>query len=161
MANPSSLTDKNLYAYCDNNPVNRIDENGDMWKEAISLSSGSALLTMSVVALKTLGSSVVAAISSITPAGWAVIGVVALAVVVVNVAPKVVTKIKEATYSTVKVRQMSKGGRQKIRDSGLTDLSDEEVSSRAHDNSLPSWERKRYKTEEKARGLRNKQKRKR
>ena len=28
---PSSLGDKNLYAYCDNNPVTRKDSNGELW----------------------------------------------------------------------------------------------------------------------------------
>ena len=28
---PMSLTDKNLFAYCDNNPVMRVDDEGDFW----------------------------------------------------------------------------------------------------------------------------------
>ncbi len=31
LASPTALTDKNLYAYCDNNPVMRKDENGKFW----------------------------------------------------------------------------------------------------------------------------------
>ena len=30
-ATPMGLTDKNLYAYCDNNPVMRVDGDGDFW----------------------------------------------------------------------------------------------------------------------------------
>ena len=30
-ATPDALTDKNLYAYCDNNPVMRVDEDGEFW----------------------------------------------------------------------------------------------------------------------------------
>ena len=30
-ASPASLTDKNLFAYCDNNPVMRVDKNGEFW----------------------------------------------------------------------------------------------------------------------------------
>ena len=30
-ASPTALTDKNLFAYCDNNPVMRVDYNGDYW----------------------------------------------------------------------------------------------------------------------------------
>ena len=30
-ATPTALTDKNLYAYCDNNPVMRSDEDGEFW----------------------------------------------------------------------------------------------------------------------------------
>ena len=44
-------------------------------------------------------------------------------------------------------------------DTGLSDLSDEEISRRARDKSLSGEERRRYQTEEKVRGLRNKQKR--
>ena len=44
-------------------------------------------------------------------------------------------------------------------DSGLSSYSDEEISKFAHDKSLSSYERKRFQTEEKERGLRNKQKR--
>ena len=31
LASPRALTDKNLYAYCDNNPVMRIDRGGEFW----------------------------------------------------------------------------------------------------------------------------------
>ena len=30
-ATPMSLTDKNLYAYCDNNPITRVDNGGEFW----------------------------------------------------------------------------------------------------------------------------------
>ena len=30
-ATPMALTDKNLYAYCDNNPVMRVDCDGEFW----------------------------------------------------------------------------------------------------------------------------------
>jgi RHS repeat-associated protein len=49
----------------------------------------------------------------------------------------------------------AKGGKQNVRDSGLKNISDEEVSELAHDKSLPSSQRKRYQKEEKARGLRH------
>ncbi len=45
------------------------------------------------------------------------------------------------------------------RDSGLSGYSDEEISEKARDKSLSSEERRRFVTEEKVRGLRNKQKR--
>ncbi|MBO7305067.1 MAG: hypothetical protein J6V09_07600, partial [Clostridia bacterium] len=32
-ATPDALTDKNLYAYCDNNPVMRVDNGGEFWLE--------------------------------------------------------------------------------------------------------------------------------
>ena len=36
-ASPSALTDKNLYAYCDNNPIMRGDDEGDCWHILIGL----------------------------------------------------------------------------------------------------------------------------
>ena len=30
-ASPMGLTDKNLYAYCDNNPITRVDKDGEFW----------------------------------------------------------------------------------------------------------------------------------
>ena len=49
------LYDKNLYAYCDNNPINRVDEEGDVWELAavgsIGRMLGTAALTISNVAL--------------------------------------------------------------------------------------------------------------
>ena len=30
-ATPDQLTDKNIFAYCDNNPVTRLDEDGEFW----------------------------------------------------------------------------------------------------------------------------------
>ena len=34
-ATPGALTDKNLYAYCDNNPVMRVDRSGNAWWQAV------------------------------------------------------------------------------------------------------------------------------
>jgi RHS repeat-associated protein len=53
----------------------------------------------------------------------------------------------------------AKGGKQKVKDTGLQDLSDEEVSERARDKSRSGKERRRYQKEEKARKNRNKNKR--
>jgi RHS repeat-associated protein len=55
---------------------------------------------------------------------------------------------------------MAKGGKQNKKDSGLAKESDADISRKARDKSLSPAERKRYQTEEKARGLRNKEKRK-
>jgi len=30
------VTDKNLFAYCDNNPIVRVDENGEFWQAALA-----------------------------------------------------------------------------------------------------------------------------
>ena len=53
---------------------------------------------------------------------------------------------------------LSKGGKQRIRDSGLKGVSDQEIARRARDKSLSNKERSRYKREEKARDLRNQKK---
>ena len=36
-ATTMALTDKNLYAYCDNNPVNRVDGDGEFWGSAVAI----------------------------------------------------------------------------------------------------------------------------
>jgi hypothetical protein len=55
--------------------------------------------------------------------------------------------------------KFAKGGNQNVKDTGLEGVSDEEVSRSARDKSLSPEERLRYQREEKARGLRNKNKR--
>ena len=40
VGNESTLTDKNLYAYCDNNPIMRVDEDGEFWNIAIGVGAG-------------------------------------------------------------------------------------------------------------------------
>ena len=42
VTSPMSLMDKNLYAYCDNNPVMRADEDGDFWSVLIGAAVGVA-----------------------------------------------------------------------------------------------------------------------
>ncbi|MGM9646446.1 MAG: RHS repeat-associated core domain-containing protein, partial [Eubacteriales bacterium] len=39
-ASPTELTDKNLYAYCDNNPVMRIDDGGEFWHIVVGAAIG-------------------------------------------------------------------------------------------------------------------------
>ena len=40
IATPKQLTDKNLFTYCDNNPIVRIDEGGEFWNWVIGASVG-------------------------------------------------------------------------------------------------------------------------
>lgn len=54
---------------------------------------------------------------------------------------------------------LGKGGKGNELDTGLSDLTDQEVSDRAKDRNLSGEERRRYQKEEKARGKRNKNKR--
>ena len=62
-------------------------------------------------------------------------------------------------YNAAKEQYIYSKKRTARRDSGLVGVSDEEVSRRARDKSLPTQETERYKTEEKVRGRRNEQKR--
>jgi len=50
LATPDQLTDKNLYAYCDSNPVVRVDYDGEFWSE-IGLTIA---ITASIVAVGAL-----------------------------------------------------------------------------------------------------------
>ena len=50
-ATSDALTDKNLYAYCDNNPVMRVDHNGEFWLElGIMITGGAIGATVNVIA---------------------------------------------------------------------------------------------------------------
>lgn len=60
----SKLKDNNIFTYCDNNPINNKDEEGDVWQLALAGGPSSAGAAIAVA-------------GSITPAGWAVIGVTA------------------------------------------------------------------------------------
>ena len=43
IATPMSLTDKNLYAYCDNNPISRADRDGQFWNVVIGAAAGAVV----------------------------------------------------------------------------------------------------------------------
>jgi len=48
-ATPLSLTDKNLFAYCDNNPVMRVDHGGHFWGSAFDvISLGASIVEVCV-----------------------------------------------------------------------------------------------------------------
>ena len=50
IATPQGFTDKNLFAYCDNNPVLRFDNDGEFWHIVIGAAIGAAVnFTVSVV----------------------------------------------------------------------------------------------------------------
>ena len=53
-ATPYALTDKNLYAYCDNNPVMRIDKTGCIWNILIGAGVGAVLGAISSIASQLL-----------------------------------------------------------------------------------------------------------
>ena len=60
-ATPMGLTDKNLFAYCDNNPITRIDSGGDFWNTIIGAAAGAVVggITAAI-----MGTDIVAGIAS-------------------------------------------------------------------------------------------------
>ena len=46
-ASPYDVTDKNLYAYCDNNPITRADDGGQVWNVIIGAAIGGAISLVS------------------------------------------------------------------------------------------------------------------
>ncbi len=67
-----SLTDKNLYAYCDNNPVMRVDGDGEFWV-TIGIMAVGALIGMAISAV----SSAATQYSLNNEVNWASVGVAA------------------------------------------------------------------------------------
>lgn len=53
----------------------------------------------------------------------------------------------------------AKGGRQRVRDTGLEGMTDEEIQDRINDPKIDPKEKRRLQKEQKGRGVRNKQKR--
>ena len=48
-ATPMALTDKNLFAYCDNNPISRIDVGGEFWESAFDVVSlGASIVEVAI-----------------------------------------------------------------------------------------------------------------
>ena len=68
----TSLYNKNLYAYCDNDSVNRIDIDGYMWE--VALAGGGAMATGSGFSM----SAILAGLSTFVPVGLAILGTVAV-----------------------------------------------------------------------------------
>ncbi len=46
-----SVTDKNLFAYCDNNPLLRIDESGDFWHIIVGAATGALISGLTTIVL--------------------------------------------------------------------------------------------------------------
>ena len=93
------LYDKNLYAYCDNNPITRIDEDGDIWELAIA--GGGTIAAGSGFSLSALGGSILAGLGAITPVGWIVIGTVVITSAVVISVQYAKSKSKEKSKEEV------------------------------------------------------------
>ena len=65
-ATPDALTDKNLYAYCDNNPVMRVDYGGEFWHIVVGAAIGALIGGVS---------SIVGQIVSGGEVNWAEVGI--------------------------------------------------------------------------------------
>ena len=86
----SKLKDNNIFTYCDNNPINNKDEEGDVWQLALAGGPSSAGAAIAVA-------------GSITPAGWIAIGVAATVTVGVIAYSHYRTR-NTITYSKAKSR---------------------------------------------------------
>ncbi len=74
--------------------------------------------------------------------------------------PIISEKIDDFSNSIDELLTYSKGGKQNVRDTGLINVSDEEINRRLKDSKTSPQERKRLNKEQKGRGERNKRKRK-
>ena len=74
--------------------------------------------------------------------------------------PIISEKIDDFSNSIDELLTYSKGGKQNVRDTGLINVSDEEINRRLKDSETSPQERKRLNKEQKGRGERNKRKRK-
>ena len=114
LGSSSDLYDMNLYAYCDNNPIVRVDSGGATWK--LSLASGSVLASGGMVkigaaaVLKSIGGTIMAGVSAVTPIGWLAIGTVVVVGGIVYIKGK---KRKRPKKLGKRVRMMLQAGQKK------------------------------------------------
>ena len=107
-ASPNGLTDKNLYAYCDNNPVIRVDNGGQFWDTifaavtivATAVAVVAATVVTCGVAAVAIGGSVAVAATSVTATATAV-GIFATKVAVVSAVSTVTAHVVEETVEKV------------------------------------------------------------
>ena len=174
-ANTYGLTDKNYFSYCDNNPVMRIDDGGGFWGEVltgVAIIAGVTAVAALAVVTGGISVGVVTAVgggsmltASISSAGATALAVSATAGTISISSGYYANKISDielfgsasATYGST--LNMSKGGRQNIRDSGLAGVSDHDIDQLLRNPSTSKAEKQRLRKEQKARGTRNKQKR--
>ena len=160
-----SLQQYNLYLYCLDNPVNRGVKEGDI-SIAIGISGA--------VAIKVLGYAIcftaiilgIRMIQKEAPYITAKISsAVAIGAVQAYSTMKSIVKPKGATVSmgwhlpNNLIRNMSKGGKQRVIDTGLVGIPIEELLRRHGDSKTPADEKKRIERHLKGESVRNKQKR--
>ena len=151
--------DKNLFAYCDNDPVNRKDDGGDLWEEITTLGDsifrsalifgglaiGAAVLSAFVVGTGGAGAiAIAAAIGTIAEASMYTAAIGALIGTMTVVVGEIGTEL-----------EMSKGHQGNMRDSGLAGLSDADIQAKIKDPQTKGKEKRRLQREEKARRNRN------
>jgi hypothetical protein len=129
----SNSQEYNRYAYCCNNPINKVDADGH----------NVAAISMSLSTLGGIG----IGISMATGVGEAAIGVGLIAIGVYMLADSISDSIMES-----KVRDSKEGD-------DTINLTTEEINRLAKDKSLPASERLKYQRAQKYRDQRNKQKR--
>jgi RHS repeat-associated protein len=134
---------QNLYAYVGNNPVLYVDPSG----HSAICQGGSLTKTWASTMWWLPTADLVLPIGDIIYVGGTVV------TGAIEYGPMLVLAVDSL------IAQASRG-KQNVRDSGLSDVPDEEISRLARDKTLTSNERQRYIKEEKARGLRNVKKRK-
>ena len=91
LASPPELTDRNVYAYCDNNPITRNDDGGKFWNIAIGALVGAAVGAVASVATQlvttgsvNVGSVAIAAVSGAISGGFAASGIPVKGQVIAN-----------------------------------------------------------------------------
>ena len=83
---PTDITDKNLYSYCDNNPIVRADVDGDFWHIVIGAAVGGAVAATTTALSGGSGKEIlISAVSGALSGGLACSGLGKAALVVANV----------------------------------------------------------------------------
>jgi len=107
LATPDQLTDKNLFAYCDNNPIMRVDGDGEFWNILIGavvgglvsgvISAASQYLEDGTINLKSVG---IAAIGGAVSGGFAASGVLVGGQMIANGIIGAVTSVADTYVSS-------------------------------------------------------------
>ena len=84
-ATMDDVTDKNLFAYCDNNPIVREDKDGDYWQQLALAGGGAVGGSWAAIANALSGALVAGGSNAWNPVGLAILGVVAVVAVIVVV----------------------------------------------------------------------------
>ena len=160
------LTGYNLFSYCSNNPVMGYDPQGSasFWETLKCVGLEVAKQAAVVAGIATAAALIIGGISgTIVSGGAAAVALPAAFTLAVSVAEASIAiatvSAGVAAVGTIGESITYEHGRGNQRDSGLRDVSDEELERRIKDPKTSSKDKARYVKEQKARGLRNKSKR--